>query len=116
MQGGVSVAQIVDFCQAQYRLHLFWYIQTSFSLQVSSESDLAWSFNLSHQGDYAVLAAEQGRQVGVDIMKTAMPGKHCGSLVRIPLPIYEMTTFLDSFSYEIPPQGVAAASYMYSID
>ncbi|KAG8002080.1 L-aminoadipate-semialdehyde dehydrogenase-phosphopantetheinyl transferase [Nibea albiflora] len=34
----------------------------------------AWSFNLSHQGDYAVLAAEQGLQVGVDIMKTDMPG------------------------------------------
>lgn len=34
----------------------------------------AWSFNVSHQGDYAVLAAEQGRQVGVDVMKTAMPG------------------------------------------
>ncbi|XP_067102598.1 L-aminoadipate-semialdehyde dehydrogenase-phosphopantetheinyl transferase isoform X2 [Osmerus mordax] len=33
-----------------------------------------WSFNVSHQGDYAVLAAEQGRQVGVDVMKTAMPG------------------------------------------
>lgn len=33
-----------------------------------------WSFNLSHQGDYAVLAAEQGMQVGVDVMKTVMPG------------------------------------------
>ncbi|XP_053176959.1 L-aminoadipate-semialdehyde dehydrogenase-phosphopantetheinyl transferase [Scomber japonicus] len=33
-----------------------------------------WSFNLSHQGDYAVLAAERGMQVGVDIMKTTMPG------------------------------------------
>lgn len=33
-----------------------------------------WSFNVSHQGDYAVLAAEQGVQVGVDVMKTAMPG------------------------------------------
>ncbi|XP_032365980.1 L-aminoadipate-semialdehyde dehydrogenase-phosphopantetheinyl transferase [Etheostoma spectabile] len=33
-----------------------------------------WSFNLSHHGDYAVLAAEQGVQVGVDIMKTTMPG------------------------------------------
>ncbi|XP_026048650.1 L-aminoadipate-semialdehyde dehydrogenase-phosphopantetheinyl transferase isoform X2 [Maylandia zebra] len=48
--------------------------------KVSSESDLAWSFNLSHQGDYAVLAAEQGRQVGVDIMKTAMPG--CSSVLE----------------------------------
>ncbi|KAM6988393.1 L-aminoadipate-semialdehyde dehydrogenase-phosphopantetheinyl transferase [Tautogolabrus adspersus] len=46
-------------------------------LKVGSDSGLeqpAWSFNLSHQGDYAVLAAEQGMQVGVDIMKTAMPG------------------------------------------
>ncbi|CAL1570302.1 unnamed protein product [Knipowitschia caucasica] len=33
-----------------------------------------WSFNLSHQGDFAVLAAQQGCQVGVDIMKTVMPG------------------------------------------
>ncbi|XP_077423070.1 L-aminoadipate-semialdehyde dehydrogenase-phosphopantetheinyl transferase [Vanacampus margaritifer] len=33
-----------------------------------------WSFNISHQGDYAVLAAEKGMQVGVDIMKTSMPG------------------------------------------
>nr|XP_046245061.1 L-aminoadipate-semialdehyde dehydrogenase-phosphopantetheinyl transferase [Scatophagus argus] len=46
-------------------------------LKVSSNSGPeppAWSFNLSHQGDYAVLAAEQGLQVGVDIMKTTMPG------------------------------------------
>ncbi|XP_035479343.1 L-aminoadipate-semialdehyde dehydrogenase-phosphopantetheinyl transferase isoform X4 [Scophthalmus maximus] len=41
---------------------------------VSSGSGGAWSFNLSHQGDYAVLAAEQGLQVGVDIMKNTMPG------------------------------------------
>ncbi len=48
-------------------------------VQVISNSDPeppAWSFNLSHQGDYAVLAAEQGLQVGVDIMKTTMPGKY----------------------------------------
>ncbi|XP_044059501.1 L-aminoadipate-semialdehyde dehydrogenase-phosphopantetheinyl transferase [Siniperca chuatsi] len=46
-------------------------------LKVSSDAGpepQAWSFNLSHQGDYAVLAAEQGMQVGVDIMKTTMPG------------------------------------------
>ncbi|KAK5868533.1 hypothetical protein PBY51_009538 [Eleginops maclovinus] len=46
-------------------------------LKVSSDSGAeppAWSFNLSHQGDYAVLAAEQGVQVGVDIMKNTMPG------------------------------------------
>ncbi|AWO99121.1 putative L-aminoadipate-semialdehyde dehydrogenase-phosphopantetheinyl transferase [Scophthalmus maximus] len=42
--------------------------------KVSSGSGGAWSFNLSHQGDYAVLAAEQGLQVGVDIMKNTMPG------------------------------------------
>lgn len=35
---------------------------------------LRWSFNISHQGEYAVLAAEQGLQVGVDVMKTTMPG------------------------------------------
>nr|XP_019943669.1 PREDICTED: L-aminoadipate-semialdehyde dehydrogenase-phosphopantetheinyl transferase [Paralichthys olivaceus] len=43
-------------------------------LKVSSDSGGVWSFNLSHQGDYAVLAADQGVQVGVDIMKTTMPG------------------------------------------
>ncbi|XP_018537131.1 L-aminoadipate-semialdehyde dehydrogenase-phosphopantetheinyl transferase [Lates calcarifer] len=43
-------------------------------LKVSSHSGLPWSFNLSHQGDYAVLAAEQRVQVGVDIMKNTMPG------------------------------------------
>ncbi|KAK2847123.1 hypothetical protein Q5P01_010122 [Channa striata] len=43
-------------------------------LKVSVDSGQAWSFNLSHQGDYAVFAAEQGSQVGVDIMKTTMPG------------------------------------------
>lgn len=34
----------------------------------------SWSFNVSHQGDYAVLAAEAGRQVGIDVMKTSRPG------------------------------------------
>ncbi|KAI4815852.1 hypothetical protein KUCAC02_005979 [Chaenocephalus aceratus] len=46
-------------------------------LKVKSDSGTeppSWSFNLSHQGDYAVLAAEQGGQVGVDIMKNTMPG------------------------------------------
>lgn len=32
-----------------------------------------FSFNVSHQGDYAVLAAERSYDVGVDIMKTEMP-------------------------------------------
>ncbi|KAG7242783.1 hypothetical protein INR49_019377 [Caranx melampygus] len=42
-------------------------------LNVSSDAGGSWSFNVSHQGDYAILAAEQGVQVGVDIMKTTMP-------------------------------------------
>ncbi|KAJ7320139.1 hypothetical protein JRQ81_019650 [Phrynocephalus forsythii] len=33
-----------------------------------------FSFNVSHQGDYAVLAAEPDCQVGIDVMKTALPG------------------------------------------
>ncbi|XP_027533119.1 L-aminoadipate-semialdehyde dehydrogenase-phosphopantetheinyl transferase isoform X3 [Neopelma chrysocephalum] len=33
-----------------------------------------YNFNISHQGDYAVLAAEPELQVGVDIMKTNLPG------------------------------------------
>ncbi|XP_019741430.1 L-aminoadipate-semialdehyde dehydrogenase-phosphopantetheinyl transferase isoform X1 [Hippocampus comes] len=48
-------------------------------LQVSPDSGAepqTWSFNISHQGDYAVLAAEKGVQVGVDIMKTVMPGSN----------------------------------------
>ncbi|KAM4627255.1 L-aminoadipate-semialdehyde dehydrogenase-phosphopantetheinyl transferase [Polymixia lowei] len=43
-------------------------------LSCSGSKPCAWSFNLSHQGDFAVLAAEQGLQVGVDVMKTTMPG------------------------------------------
>ncbi|CAF91500.1 unnamed protein product, partial [Tetraodon nigroviridis] len=39
-----------------------------------SSNSVGWGFNLSHQGDYTVLAAEHGLQVGVDIMKTTMPG------------------------------------------
>ena len=34
-----------------------------------------WSFNVSHQGDYAVLAAEPGLHVGADVMKTTAPGR-----------------------------------------
>ncbi|XP_039397434.1 L-aminoadipate-semialdehyde dehydrogenase-phosphopantetheinyl transferase isoform X3 [Mauremys reevesii] len=33
-----------------------------------------FNFNVSHQGDYAVLAAEPELQVGIDIMKTNLPG------------------------------------------
>ncbi|NWH34522.1 ADPPT transferase, partial [Chloropsis hardwickii] len=33
-----------------------------------------YNFNVSHQGDYAVLAAEPQLQVGIDIMKTDLPG------------------------------------------
>ncbi|XP_077197681.1 L-aminoadipate-semialdehyde dehydrogenase-phosphopantetheinyl transferase isoform X2 [Paroedura picta] len=32
------------------------------------------NFNISHQGNYAVLAAEPDRQVGIDVMKTSLPG------------------------------------------
>lgn len=39
-----------------------------------AHSHIHWNFNVSHQGDYAVLAAEPGRQVGVDVMKTSRPG------------------------------------------
>nr|XP_055053472.1 L-aminoadipate-semialdehyde dehydrogenase-phosphopantetheinyl transferase [Misgurnus anguillicaudatus] len=39
-----------------------------------AHSQTHWNFNVSHQGDYAVLAAEPGRQVGVDVMKTSRPG------------------------------------------
>ncbi|XP_007563074.1 L-aminoadipate-semialdehyde dehydrogenase-phosphopantetheinyl transferase isoform X2 [Poecilia formosa] len=45
-------------------------------LQVTTGSDPPWSFNISHQGDYAVLAAQQGVQVGVDVMKTTLPGSN----------------------------------------
>ncbi|CAL1540141.1 unnamed protein product [Lymnaea stagnalis] len=31
------------------------------------------SFNISHQGDYVIFAAERGRQVGVDVMKVEWP-------------------------------------------
>ncbi|XP_060090850.1 L-aminoadipate-semialdehyde dehydrogenase-phosphopantetheinyl transferase isoform X2 [Heteronotia binoei] len=33
-----------------------------------------FNFNISHQGNYAILAAEPGRQVGIDVMKTSLPG------------------------------------------
>lgn len=33
-----------------------------------------FNFNVSHQGDYAVLASEPELQVGIDIMKTDLPG------------------------------------------
>ncbi|XP_035479342.1 L-aminoadipate-semialdehyde dehydrogenase-phosphopantetheinyl transferase isoform X3 [Scophthalmus maximus] len=56
------------------RIGQFVFAKDAKSAMVSSGSGGAWSFNLSHQGDYAVLAAEQGLQVGVDIMKNTMPG------------------------------------------
>ena len=34
-----------------------------------------FNFNISHQGDYTVLAAEPELQVGIDIMKTSFPGR-----------------------------------------
>ena len=33
------------------------------------------NFNISHQGDYVVIAAEDSRPVGVDIMKVEWPRK-----------------------------------------
>ncbi|XP_026562699.1 L-aminoadipate-semialdehyde dehydrogenase-phosphopantetheinyl transferase [Pseudonaja textilis] len=39
-----------------------------------SSSQSNFSFNVSHQGNYTVLAAEPDCQVGIDIMKTTMPG------------------------------------------
>ncbi|KAM8768758.1 L-aminoadipate-semialdehyde dehydrogenase-phosphopantetheinyl transferase isoform 2-T2 [Acanthopagrus schlegelii] len=51
------------------------YLAAPLKVGLDSEPEQpAWSFNVSHQGDYAVLAADQGRQVGVDIMKTTVPG------------------------------------------
>ncbi|XP_036070962.1 L-aminoadipate-semialdehyde dehydrogenase-phosphopantetheinyl transferase isoform X2 [Oryzias melastigma] len=41
---------------------------------ISPHCDRSWSFNISHQGDYVVLAADRGVQVGVDLMKVSMPG------------------------------------------
>lgn len=39
-------------------------------------SDLAnFNFNVSHQGDYAVLASESIHQVGIDVMKVEVPSK-----------------------------------------
>lgn len=40
----------------------------------SDSGSASWSFNISHQGDFAVLVAERGRPVGVDVMKTTRPG------------------------------------------
>ncbi|KAM9853012.1 L-aminoadipate-semialdehyde dehydrogenase-phosphopantetheinyl transferase isoform 2-T2 [Aulostomus maculatus] len=59
------------------RIGQFVFAKDAKSAMVSPDSGptpQAWGFNLSHQGDYAVLAAEPRRQVGVDIMKTTMPG------------------------------------------
>ncbi|XP_063161902.1 L-aminoadipate-semialdehyde dehydrogenase-phosphopantetheinyl transferase isoform X2 [Candoia aspera] len=39
-----------------------------------SSTQSSFSFNVSHQGNYTVLAAEPDCQVGIDIMKTTMPG------------------------------------------
>ncbi|XP_062983901.1 L-aminoadipate-semialdehyde dehydrogenase-phosphopantetheinyl transferase [Elgaria multicarinata webbii] len=39
-----------------------------------SSSHSSFSFNVSHQGNYAVLAAEPDCQVGIDVMKTSLPG------------------------------------------
>lgn len=47
-----------------------------------------FNFNISHQGDYAVLAAESELQVGIDIMKTSFPGNVAF------LPIHELLNVL----------------------
>ncbi|XP_042313125.1 L-aminoadipate-semialdehyde dehydrogenase-phosphopantetheinyl transferase isoform X2 [Sceloporus undulatus] len=39
-----------------------------------SSTDANFSFNISHQGNYTVLAAEPDCQVGIDVMKTSLPG------------------------------------------
>ncbi|XP_044298217.1 L-aminoadipate-semialdehyde dehydrogenase-phosphopantetheinyl transferase isoform X2 [Varanus komodoensis] len=39
-----------------------------------SHSQSSFSFNVSHHGNYSVLAAESDCQVGIDIMKTSLPG------------------------------------------
>ncbi|KXJ19447.1 L-aminoadipate-semialdehyde dehydrogenase-phosphopantetheinyl transferase [Exaiptasia diaphana] len=41
--------------------------------QVTDPRLKSFSFNISHQGDFTVLAAEQCRQVGIDVMKTVYP-------------------------------------------
>ena len=40
-----------------------------------SSSGCHFNFNVSHQGDYVVLAAEKGSLVGVDVMKVEWPRK-----------------------------------------
>lgn len=47
-----------------------------------ASSHTHWNFNVSHQGDYAVLAAEPRRQVGVDVMKTSKPGTRTEHLIH----------------------------------
>lgn len=54
-----------------------------------------FNFNVSHQGDYAVLAAEPEVQVGVDIMKTDRPGKSLSLLVLVK----------DVFTTVVKPRG-----------
>ncbi|XP_077783164.1 L-aminoadipate-semialdehyde dehydrogenase-phosphopantetheinyl transferase [Podarcis muralis] len=39
-----------------------------------SSAHSSFSFNVSHQGNYAVLAAEPDCQAGIDVTKTSMPG------------------------------------------
>ncbi|RLW08220.1 hypothetical protein DV515_00003336 [Chloebia gouldiae] len=42
-----------------------------------------YNFNVSHQGDYAVLAAEPELQVGIDIMKTDLPDNEVNTVVMV---------------------------------
>ena len=70
-----------------------------------SSSGCHFNFNVSHQGDYVVLAAEKGSLVGVDVMKVEWPRKFIFvtttfpigflniSSIFISLRLYERQTF-----------------------
>ncbi|ERE75670.1 L-aminoadipate-semialdehyde dehydrogenase-phosphopantetheinyl transferase-like protein [Cricetulus griseus] len=59
-----------------------------------------FNFNISHQGDYAVLAAEPELQVGIDIMKTSFPGS---SPRACAIGSHELLTQFYDIRCEIPP-------------
>nr|XP_013808986.1 PREDICTED: L-aminoadipate-semialdehyde dehydrogenase-phosphopantetheinyl transferase [Apteryx mantelli mantelli] len=59
-----------------------------------------YNFNVSHQGDYAVLAAEPELQVGIDIMKTSLPVAQYLSTGRLFYLVFIIP--LDSGSSSIP--------------
>ena len=41
------------------------------------------SFNVSHQGDLVVLAAEKDTLVGIDVMKLDTPSKYCRHILDV---------------------------------